>query len=39
METYVHKQDNTNYLNDNMLQKKKKKIGCVRQHDPRRGKE
>ena len=21
METYVHKQDNSNYLNDNMLQK------------------
>jgi hypothetical protein len=29
METYVHKQDNSNYLNDNMLQK----VGCVRQHD------
>ena len=29
METYVHKQENFNYLNNNMLQK----VGCVRQHD------
>jgi hypothetical protein len=35
METNVHKQDNSNYLNDNMLQQ----VGCVWQHDPRRGKE
>ena len=35
METYVHKQDNSNYLNDNMLQQ----VGCVRQYDLRRGKE
>jgi len=44
METYVHNQyikkqkknqDNSNYLNDNMLQQ----VGCVWQHDPRSGKE
>jgi hypothetical protein len=37
METYryVHKQDNSNYLNDSMLQQ----VGCVWQHDPRRGNE
>ena len=29
------KQDNSNYLNDNMLQQ----VGCAWQHDPRRGKE
>ena len=35
METYVHKQDSSNYLNDNLLQQ----VGCVWQRDPRRGKE
>ena len=30
METYVHKQDNSNYLNDNMLQKINKLCSAAR---------